>query len=268
MTELVWRYLEEAEGFEIDAEDELRGVVADLWPATEQAVRELAGGWLEVKCAEEDEADRSALVAAGRKYDPSGLLNCCLPLMRQVLGAGLRAIGQPAVEFLHLRFAESGDLVERAGVALLLAEFGDAAAVSVPLLAAEVADPVDREGRHLLRCAAATALGEIDVPSAEVVGALTRVAGDGAEPQPLRAYCVEALMDLGPAAAASIPVLEGIFRDDGEGEDLRMFAWSALKSVGAESREHGCGGTVAEHMRSLYRSEWAPETNDTKGEGL
>ena len=47
-----------------------------------------------------------------------------------------------------------------------------------------------------------------------------------------------------------------VLKNEAENEDLRNFAWSALKSVGAGSREHPCGGTVAEHMRSLYRAEW------------
>ena len=56
---------------------------------------------------------------------------------------------------------------------------------------------------------------------------------------------------------AAIPVLDEIHRNDPD-DDLRHFAWSALKSVTAASREHPCGGTVAEHQRSLY--EAVPES--------
>jgi hypothetical protein len=73
---------------------------------------------------------------------------------------------------------------------------------------------------------------------AEVVEALVQVARAAEEWQPLRSYCIEALMELGPAAAASIPVLEQILKNEAEDEDLRNFAWSALKSVGARSLEH------------------------------
>ena len=38
-------------------------------------------------------------------------------------------------------------------------------------------------------------------------------------------------------------------------EELQQFASAAFKSVTAESEEHACGGTVAEHLRSLYRTE-------------
>ena len=57
-------------------------------------------------------------------------------------------------------------------------------------------------------------------------------------------------MDMGPAAKSAIPALQHIKENDDD-SDLRMFAWAALKSVSAPSREHPCGGTVAEHMRSL-----------------
>jgi HEAT repeat protein len=98
-------------------------------------------------------------------------------------------------------------------------------------------------------------LGNLGIASAEAVEVLAQVAGASSEAQPLRSYCIEALLDLGPPAVAAISTLEQILKNEAEDEDLRNFAWSALKSVGANSREHPCGGTVAEHMRSLYRAE-------------
>jgi hypothetical protein len=65
-------------------------------------------------------------------------------------------------------------------------------------------------------------------------------------------------MDLGPVAAGATPILERVFRDETVDEDLRNFAWAALKSVTAKSPEHPCGGTVAEHMSSLYTSRDEP----------
>jgi hypothetical protein len=61
------------------------------------------------------------------------------------------------------------------------------------------------------------------------------------------------------AAANAIPVLESILKNEAEDEDLRNFAWAAIKSVGANSSEHACGGTVAEHMRSLYSTSTQPK---------
>lgn len=69
---------------------------------------------------------------------------------------------------------------------------------------------------------------------------LTRVAGNPAESQTLRSYGIEALMDIGPPARSAIPVLAHVLRGDPD-DDLQHFAWSALKSVGAPSREHSAG---------------------------
>src|SRR5262245_13623611 len=139
MTDATWRYLEEAYGDDVYPDGDLGGVVARLWPDREGAARDLAAAWTEVTAAEEDEADRQALLSASAGYNVGGL-PCCLPVMRQVLVAGLLTVGRPAVEFLQRRFAESSDSVERAGVALLLGEFGAAAGIA-PLLEAVLVEP-------------------------------------------------------------------------------------------------------------------------------
>jgi hypothetical protein len=230
-------------------------VINGLWPDLERAAQELAEAYLEVKTAEEDEPSRDALVSVSERYRVGGL-PFCLPAMRNVLSEGLQAIGAPAIELLLGWFQAAEDAVRKAGVTILLAEFGEAAAGCVPLLVAEVVNPAKPKERLGVRCAAAYALGVLDVASPEVVESLAQVAGASGEAQPLRSYCIEALMDLGPAAAAAIPVLEQVLKNEAEDEDLRNFAWSALKSVGAGAREHPCGGTMAQHMRSLYRAEW------------
>jgi len=51
-------------------------------------------------------------------------------------------------------------------------------------------------------------------------------------------------------------------RGEAEDKDLRNFAWAALKSVAADSPEHSCGGTVAEHMRSLYTTTTDPKESE------
>lgn len=256
MTETTWRYLEMIWDEDHHGGDTSQAmtVVNDLWPDLERAAQELAEAYLEVKIADEDDTDRDALVSASERYRVGGL-PFCLPAMLQVLMAGLQSIGTPAIQWLQRWFKESEDVVRKAGIALLLAEFGEAAAACVPLLADEVANSAKTKQRFNLRCAAAFALGKLEVASPEVVEALAHVAGASGEAQPLRSYCIEALMDLGPPAAAAIPVLELLLKNEAEDQDLRNFAWSALKSVGTVSREHPCGGTVAEHMRSLYRAE-------------
>jgi hypothetical protein len=107
---------------------------------------------------------------------------------------------------------------------------------------------------HGLRCGAARLFCKVGLVSDEVVDALTVVASCDEQPQVLRSYCIEALMDLGPAAKASAPVLLDLMRNSPD-EELQQFASAAFKSVTAESEEHACGGTVAEHLRSLYRTE-------------
>jgi len=119
----------------------------------------------------------------------------------------------------------------------------------------ELTNRADLEDRFAIRYAAAWALGKSQSSSPQVVDALIAVADDRSESQPMRSYCIEALMDLGLAAAKAVPVLRRIHHDKSEGEDLNQFAWAALKSITADDIEHPCGGTVAEHMRNLYRAE-------------
>jgi hypothetical protein len=262
-----------------------------LWQDKGSATRELAEAYIEVAFAQDDEPLRDALLSAGEAYEVGALLVrgydergrvVHFPVLPGIIADALRAIGAPAIEPLQKLFRESQDVGRKIAIANLLAQFGEAAAESVSILAAEVANPGEPEERCGLRCTTAYALGTIGVASAEVVEALTRVAGAADEAQPLRSYCIEALMDLGPSAAAAIPVLERVLKDD-EDDDLRQFAWSALKSVGSASRDHPCGGTVAQHMRSLYRgvgdwelrsppapesyrasSEWHPECSGAR----
>jgi hypothetical protein len=256
MTEFAWRYLEMIWDEDHHGGDTSQAitVINDLWPDLERAAQELAQAHLEVQIAMEDEAARDALVSTSERYHVGGL-PFYLQAMQMVLSAGVQAIGTLAIELLQRWFKASEDVVQKANCALLLADFGEAAAGSAPLLVAELANSAMPVEGFNLRCATAYALGKLVLASEEVVEALSKVAGAGGEAQPLRSYCIEALMDLGPTAAAAIPVLEQVWKNEAEDEDLRNFAWSALKSVGASSREHPCGGTMAEHMRSLYRAE-------------
>lgn len=265
MTENAWRYLE------MTWEDDPPGahvaeIVKEVWADATQAANELTAAYIEMFVAQGDEAARKTLVA-GRSAD-SGLdllidfVPNHLSIMRAMVSEGLAKIGAPAMEFLQEFFLHSPDLVQKAAIANLLAEFGSAAAGSVPPLVAELATSDETKQRFDLRCAAAFALGKLGVASADVVKALARVAGAGDERQALRSYCMEALMDLGPSAVTAVPVLEQVLKNEAEDDDLRHFAWSALKSVTAKSTEHPCGGTIAEHMRSLYRGVWASDPEE------
>ena len=175
-----------------------------------------------------------------------------LPIAASLLVQGQKVQGKAAVDFLVQQFETGGDEV-KGHAAFMLAELGPmeskAKAALVAVLDGELGKSVEN-----VRRAAALALGRIGDASSEVVKALADVAGDANETQSLRSYCIEALMDLGPAASSSATVLRQVFHND-EDENLRHFAWAALKSVTASSEDHESGGTVAEHMRSLYRVE-------------
>jgi hypothetical protein len=60
-----------------------------------------------------------------------------------------------------------------------------------------LADSTDPDERLSLRGFSAAVLGKFDIASPEVVEVLARVAAGPGEYQPLRSYCIEALMDLG-----------------------------------------------------------------------
>lgn len=261
MTENAWKYLEKMWDDEAYPSAVAGEVISNLWPDVRDAAQELTEAGLEVIIAERDKPTRDALVAASEHYSVGGL-PYCLQAMLSVLCQGLLAIGTPAMEVLQRWFKESEDISQKTGVAVLLGPFGEAAADSVLLLVAEVANSTQPKARRGLRCAAAYALGKIKVASAEVVETLSQVAGATGDDQPVRSYCIEALLDLGPPAVAAIPVLNHMLRNEAEDDDLRHFAWSALKSVFAGSYEHPCGSTMAEHIRSLNRAEPVWELNE------
>ena len=255
MNQTTWRYLEMIWDDERHGGDTSQAltVVQELWPDSKKAVCDLFDACLEVESAEEETPLRDALVSASENYQVGGL-PMRLDVMQDVLLSGLLAIGMPAVAVLKRQFEEAKNIERQADISGAFAAFKETAADCMPLLLAELNSAVDPKRRRSLRCAAANALGRIAVASPEVVRSLAAIAGEPGESQTLRSFCIEALMDLGPEAAMAIPTLERIRKEDPD-DDLRRFAWSALKSVGASSKEHPCGGTMAEHVRSLYRAE-------------
>jgi hypothetical protein len=259
MTEATWRYLQRLGGMVQSGKDpddvpeqDIRAAVDDMWADAGTAAAELIEAWMEIDVAEDNESGKAEFLSACEAHGLGDLPNYCR-VVRDLLYEGVRAVSAPAGDFFYNLLRQSADLGRKTQSVRMLYGLRDAAAASVPLLVAELADSADPDERLSLRGFSAAVLGKLDLASPEVVEVLARVAADRGEYQPLRSYCIEALMDLGPAAAAAIPVLREIKAND-EDDDLRHFAWSALKSVRAASREHPCGGTVADHMRSLYHA--------------
>jgi hypothetical protein len=256
MTETAWRYLQRLRDMVRSgeypdglSEPEFRAAVGDVWADAAAAAAELIEAWMEVDIVEDDESAKAAFLSVCEAHDLGELPSC--GVTKELLLEGVHTVSGPAGDFLRGLLRQSADVGRKTQSVRLLYGLRDSAASSVPLLVAELADSADPHERLSLRVFSAAALGEFDIASPDVVEVLARVAADEGEYQPLRSYCIEALMDLGPGAAAAIPVLREI-KDHDEDDDLRHFAWSALKSVSAASREHPCGGTVAEHLRSLY----------------
>jgi hypothetical protein len=216
------------------------------------AAADLVEAWIDINQAEDDESAKAAFLSACKAHDLGPLPNYW-SLMRDFLFKGVRTLAAPAGDVLRGRLAQSADAGRKLLSARMLYGLRESAEASLPLFVAELADSADPDERVTWRSVCAAALGKLNIASPDVVEVLARVADDESECQPLRSYCIEALMDLGPGAAEVIRVLREIKGND-EDDDLRHFAWSALKSVSAASREHPCGGTVAEHLRSLYKA--------------
>ena len=133
------------------------------------------------------------------------------PITRSLLIQGQKVHGETAVDFLVQKFEKVGN-ESRGHAALMLAELGQMSSKATPGLAAVLGTESGKSVENVRR-AAALALGRIGDSSSEVVKALSHVAGDINETQSLRSYCIEALMDLGPAASASSSVLEQVFHN-------------------------------------------------------
>lgn len=257
LTSQVWQYLEQVWQEDRETTGEPGAAIASIWPDRQKAARELFFAIEHVSKCEEDEAAARELIENSEPFLVGGL-PFCLQAMRKVLNEGLRAISE---ETLHMTqgLLSDADLTRQADIALAWGNLGKSGSRCVPDLIKFLDSREKTVEQHALRCAAAFAIGKIGVATDAAIDVLSRVAQAANEPQSLRSYCIEALMDLGAAAASTKPILESIFRNESEDEDLRHFAWGALKSVTAKSAEHPCGGTVAEHIRSLYTTANQPE---------
>ena len=260
LTPQVWQYLEQVwrEGEETTGEP--RAAIVSIWPDRHKAARELFFAIEHVSKCEEDEAAVHELIESSEPFLVGGL-PFCLQAMRKVLDDGLRAISAETLDVTQGLLSDA-DLTRKADIALTWGNLGKTGSRCLPDLVGFLDSREKTVEQHALRCAAAFAIGKIGVVTDAAIDVLSRVAQAANEPQSLRSYCIETLMDLGPGAASATPILESIFQNESEDEDLRQFAWGALKSVTAGSAEHPCGGTVAEHIRSLYTTVSQPEQSE------
>lgn len=175
-------------------------------------------------------------------------------VMTSIIARGIKALRNDHWDQL-LDWFESANEDTRAAIALVIASSTiiNTNPRAEKLLIMAISD--DPKGASLRTISySLQGLGKATAVSDAAVQAVAKVAADRRQPQPIRSVAIEALMDMGPAAKSATELLQEIKKND-EDEDLRKFAWAALKSVAAPSREHPEGGTVADHMRRLYLAD-------------
>jgi hypothetical protein len=226
--------------------------IDSVWPDRQQAMLDLLESYGTVNAAEDDSSARDQLWEEGMEFPDVMAMVAAPQVMNKLVRRGLQVVAESHFDQL-LRVFESSDGELRCWAAMTIAEHGlkhsDSQAAKLFMGALNLKGT---EQELQVRGFAVQAFGKLKEPGEEIVRAVTQLAKDQDEPQPLRATAIEALMEMGPSAKSAIPVLQQIKENDAD-SDLRMFAWAALKSVTAESHEHPCGETVAEHMRSLGR---------------
>jgi len=231
--------------------------VDSFWSDRKLALQDLIDAYGEVALAEEDSDIRDQLWEEGSEFPGCVAMVAAPQLMSKVILRGLQVIAKSHFDhMLDLFEASQGESQERLAHVIALHGLGSSESRAAKLmLAASTAEL--SSGNDNLRSFAFQAFGKLEQPSNAMIEVITRAAEDMSSPQALRSVAIESLMDMGPVAAAAIPVLRAIKETD-EDSDLRMFAWAALKSVSADSKDHPSGGTVAQHMRSLGRGVSEP----------
>lgn len=227
--------------------------VAAVWEAPANAIADLSDAYFELLDAEANDGIYQQLSDEALEHFDVAILFIRehFSITKKLLLNGFN-VHEGGVSLL-LETYTSGDASLKANIALMLPQVRGAEE-GVSILTENILRHSAEESDEASRRAAAFALGKIARGSKEAVDALVIVAQNANESQAIRSFCIEALMDMGPDAKSATEILQEIYLRDKD-EDMRMFAWAALKSVTASSTEHPCGGTVAEHMRSLYRSE-------------
>ncbi len=234
--------------------------VEKVWSDQRLAVSELIDAFVQAEPAPREEEIRDQLWKESEAFDSVGAMVSAPQVLLSLLSKGILAILAENLDSVLSRFESSSD-DKKCTIAFFLAERGIISCKSrAGLMLIDTLG--DRTNPNLsdTRCQAARALGKVEDADEALVKLLSDLAADTSEKQSIRATCIEALMDIGPTAKSATDILRKIKEED-EDEDLRMFAWSALKSVTAASKEHPCGGTVADHVRSLYRTNNSSESD-------
>lgn len=251
----VWNYLELMYDDATWPDTDPTACIDEVWEDRYSGLQDLMLAQDEViTAAGEGSLAGSAIAEEGQDH-PSVMVMVFAPkIMRSVLSSGIEAVRAECWEKLLDDFEKSrGEL--QAAIALTIASTeihntdSRVERLMIEALENDSDDVLRRTKSYLLQ-----GLGQARAVSEDVVRAVARLAGDRQQSQPIRSYALEALMDMGPAAASATEVLDDIMANEDD-EDLKMFAWSALKSVTAPSREHPEGGTVADHLRELYTTE-------------
>jgi hypothetical protein len=254
MHDRVWEYLGVMYDDATWPDTDPLSAIDEVWADRGQAVNELIAGFAQAEPAQEDDEAREQLATESDAFPQVGLMASVPEVLILVLSKGVNAIFAEKLESILDRF-ESSSAKEKCVIAFFLAERGIGSCKSrAGLMLIDTLGKKKSPQISNTRCQAARALGKVEDADETLVKLLSELAADTCEVQSVRATCIEALMDLGPIAKSSTSILQQIKEED-EDEDLQMFAWSALKSVTAESKEHPCGGSVADHMRSLYSTE-------------
>ena len=250
MKNAVWEYLNLMYDDETWPDSDPAVCVDAFWNDRKLALQDFMDAYGEVALAEDDSDTRDQLWEEGSEFPGCVSLVAAPQLMLDVIVRGLLVIAKGHFEhLLDLFEAGQGEIQERLAYVIALHGLGSSESRAAKLILAASAAKFS-PGNDNLRSFAFQAFGKLGQPSGAMIDTITRAAEDTSSPQPLRAVAIESLMDMGPVAATAIPVLRDIKEMD-EDSDLRMFAWAALKSVSAKSKEHPSGGTVAQHMRSL-----------------
>lgn len=261
MHDRVWEYLGVMYDDATWPDTDPLSAIDQVWADRGEAMSQLVAGFVQAEPAQEDEEVREQMVLESDSFPSVGAMACAPKVLLSLLSKGILVIIEEDLEAILNRF-EIGSQREKCVIAFFLAERGISSCKSrAGLMLIDTLGKKKNPEMSDTRCQAARALGKVEDANEALVNLLSALAADRGEIQSVRATCIEALMDLGPIARSSTSMLQRIKEED-EDEDLQMFAWSALKSVTAETKEHPCGGTVAEHMRSLYSTRFSRDSSE------
>lgn len=252
----VWEYLEEMYDDATWPDSDPAACVDACWSDHWQALQDLVQAFAEVNsAAQEGTLFGSALDDEAMEH-PSVMAMLAAPeVMISIIQRGISAVARPHAAQLVAWLEQTKDQESASAIVLAIASTKLEQCESVEGQAlVDVLTDIKGNYNAQAKAFAVQGLGKAKQVSEATVQAVVGIAADQGQPQPLRSVAIESLMDMGPAAKSAAPALKKIKESDVD-EDLRQFAWAALKSITALQREHPKGGTVAEHMRSLYTTD-------------